>query len=118
MGKWAMSIHTPAPWRVEHNARIEITSLDGTRPICHVYVSGKAYGIRYAIREHEANAFLMSASPEIYKALCAFITAHGDDAHEIGVDAGMESPPDECDCDLCNSARIAIKKAKGSLDNE
>lgn len=47
----------------------------------------------------------------LQKALEAYIKQHDLDVYELGLDAGMESPPKECDCDLCKAARIAIAKA-------
>jgi len=48
------------------------------------------------------------------EALEAYVKNHDTNAHEEGVDAGMLYPPDECDCDFCNSARAALAAYRGA----
>jgi hypothetical protein len=45
-------------------------------------------------------------------ALKAYILSHDETAHDLGVDADMDYPPNECDCILCKQARKALEAVK------
>lgn len=81
--------HTPGPWKVQHNKRLEIAPADLGRIalLAHVYTGGKAYGVRYTVPvpEAEANAQLMAAAPDLLAALQAIAAwcESGDGAHAL-----------------------------------
>jgi hypothetical protein len=74
------SKHTPGPWQVQHNRRLEIVPADDERDghaghwriIAQVYKSGKVNANRYTMPA-EANAKVIAAAPTSLEACQAFI---------------------------------------------
>ena len=65
-----MAEHTPGPWKVDHNRRLEIKQDTGewSAMIAHVYKSGVCNANRYRMPA-EANARLIAAAPQMLEAL-------------------------------------------------
>lgn len=56
-----------------------------------------------------AFAALEAEKAKLREALRGYLQDHDYEAHGIGVDAEMESPPDECDCGRCKIARALLE---------
>lgn len=99
--------HTPGPWKVQRNSRIEIKQDNDDRLalLAHVYVSGKSFGVRYAIPEAEANANLIAAAPELLSFAQQFLV----ESEHANAEDDFDWQPGE----LMELARSVIAKAEG-----
>lgn len=89
--------HTPGKWKVEDTIQSpEIHTQDGMIRIATIAISG--HGVS---GEHEANANLISAAPELLEALKEMVKCHDFDK------------PD-CNCCECRYAKKVITKAEGA----
>lgn len=53
---------------------------------------------------------LNAENAELRGALRAYEKEHAQNECELGIDAGMSFPPDECDCSNCRRARAVLAK--------
>jgi hypothetical protein len=106
--------HTPGPWTINSGDSLAIQArMPGfsiTKDIaivCNPVTTLKA--------EKLANARLISAAPDLLEA-CESITTMLNCVSEKGAEAPRKKGDWECDCYMCETARLlnnAVKKAKG-----